>query len=330
MGRVIEIRHPSTSAARGAIAPPRLDIVDVARGAALVAMMLYHLVWDFEFFGLIEKGVAASPPMRGLSHAIASSFLILAGVSVALAHRGSFKAAAFRKQFIKIALAAAAVTLATAYAWPQAPITFGILHAMALGVLATAPFAKAPWGLTMAAALALIAAPMVAHSPTFDAPAIQWIGLGTDEPAALDWRPALPWTGVMLLGLALARSPRGQSFLVRADAFQASDDAISRALAWLGRRTLPIYLLHQPVLFGVLYVVASMLGTAPNFGADRGFVEACRTECQAKGASAEVCARACGCVVETVKRSGRWESVLKNEPAGDAAAAEASKICSAH
>lgn len=327
MGRVIEIKHPSASAARGAITPPRLDIVDVARGVALAMMLVYHLVWDFEFFGLIGKGYAASPPMRGFSHAIASAFLIIAGVSVALAHRGRFKRDAFRRQFTKVALAAAAVTLVTAYVMPQAPITFGILHAMALGVLLTALFAKAPWGLTMTVAMAMIVAPSLLRSPTFDAPALQWIGLGTDEPSALDWRPMLPWTGVMLFGLALARTPRGQAFLVRADEFKADDDAISRGLRWLGKRTLPIYLLHQPALFAVLYVIALMGGVAPKFGEDRGFVEACRAECVAKGAKAEVCAQACGCVVETVKRSGRWDAVIKNEPGGDEAAAEAAKLC---
>lgn len=327
MGRVIEIRHPRDSAARGAVTPPRLDLVDVARGAALAMMLVYHLVWDFEFFGLIGAGFASSPPMRGFSHAIASAFLLLAGVSVALAHRGRFKGAAFRKQFAKVALAAAAVTLATAYAMPQAPITFGILHAMALGVLLTAVFAKAPWGATLALAAAMIALPAFVHSPSFDAPALQWIGLGTDEPSALDWRPFLPWTGVMLLGLALARSPRGQAFLVRADEFKADEDAISRGLRWIGKRTLPIYLLHQPVLFAVLYVVALGMGVAPKFGEDRGFVEACRAECVAKGGSAPVCAQACGCIVETVKRSGKWELVIRNEAGGDEAAAEAAKLC---
>lgn len=327
MGRVIEIKHPNASAARGAITPPRLDLIDVARGLALAMMIVYHFVWDLEFFGIIGKGFAAAPPMRGFSHAIASAFLIIAGVSVALAHRGKFKGAAFRKQFAKVALAAAVVTLVTAYVLPQAPITFGILHAMALGVLLTAALAKAPWGVTMTLALAMIVAPFFIHSPTFDAPALQWIGLGTDEPVSLDWRPFLPWTGVMALGLALARSPRGQAFLVRADEFKADDDAISRALDWMGRRSLPIYLIHQPVLFAVLYIVALTMGVAPQFGADRGFVEACRAECVAKGAKAEVCAQACGCVVETVKRSGRWDAVLRNEPAGDEAAGEAAKLC---
>ena len=328
MGRVIEIRHPRDSAARGAVTPPRLDLIDVARGAALVAMIAYHLVWDFEFFGLVAKGVASSPLMRGFSHAIASAFLIIAGVSVALAPRGTFQGAKFRKQFTKAALAAAAVTLVTAYALPQAPITFGILHAMALGVLVCAPFAKAPWGVTLAAALAMIAAPLVVQSPAVNERAIRGLGLGAAGPAALDWRPALPWTGVMLLGLALARSPRGQRFLVRADEFKASDDAISRGLDWLGRRSLPIYLIHQPILFGALYVVALMMGVAPNFGTDRGFVEACRTECQAKGASADVCSQACGCIVETVKQSGRWDDVLRNDRSADSAVEEASKICS--
>jgi uncharacterized membrane protein len=327
MGRVIEISHPKNTAARGAVTPPRLDLIDVARGAALVAMVAYHLVWDFDFFGLVAQGVAASPPMRGFSHAIASAFLLIAGVSVALAHRGKFQGAKFRKQFTKVALAAAAVTLVTAYVMPQAPITFGILHAMALGVLLTGLLAKAPWGATLAVAAAMIAAPLFVHAPVFDAPALQWIGLGSSEPAALDWRPFLPWTGVMVLGLALARSPRGQAFLVRADDFKADEDAISRGLRSVGKRTLPIYLIHQPVLFGALYIVASAMGVAPNFGKDRGFVEACKIECEAKGATAEVCARSCGCIVDALKQKGQWETVLKTLPGADEAAQEAARAC---
>lgn len=333
MARVIEVQHRSSGAARGGFVAPRLALVDVARGAALVAMIVYHLVWDLDYFGLIAGGVASSAPMRGFSHAIASAFLLIAGVSVALAHRGKFNGKAFRKQFIKVALAAAAVTLVTAYAMPQAPITFGILHAMAVGVLLTAALAKAPWGVTALVAAAMIAAPWLFSSPAFNDPLVLWLGLGTVEPAALDWRPVLPWTGVMAAGLALARMTRVQSFLVRSADFDPNADPISRGLDWIGRRTLPIYLIHQPVLFGLLYLVTTLSGAAPQFGEARGFVDSCRIECQAKAADApdraQICARACDCVVDALKRKGDWTKVLRTQDGAEAAAEAAARECAA-
>lgn len=333
MARVIEVQHRSGGAARGGFVAPRLGLVDVARGAALVAMIVYHLVWDLDYFGLIANGVAASAPVRGLSHAIASAFLLIAGVSVALAHRGKFNGKKFRKQFIKVTLAAAAVTLVTAYVMPQAPITFGILHAMAVGVLLTAALAKAPWFVTALIAAAMIAAPLLFASPAFNDPLVLWLGLGTVEPAALDWRPVLPWTGVMAAGLAFARVTAVQSFLVRSADFDANADPISRGLDWVGRRTLPIYLIHQPVLFGLLYVVTMLTGATPQFGETHGFVESCRIECQAKSAATadrtQVCARACDCVVDTLKRKGDWTKVVRTQDGAEAAADAAARECAA-
>jgi uncharacterized membrane protein len=342
MSRVIEVHHPSTTQARGSIPPPRVEIVDMARGAALVAMIVYHFVWDLGFFGLIDAGVAASPPMRGASHAIASAFLLFAGVSVALAHRGRFEGRRFRSQFVKVALVAAAVTLVTAYALPQAPITFGILHAIALGLLVTAALAKAPFALTGALGLAMIAAPLLFSSPFFDAPGWSWTGLGTMAPTTLDWRPALPWVGVMTLGLALARSPAGQAFLVRAGQAPGESDAPTRGLVWLGRRSLWVYLAHQPILMGLLWAVAQAGQVAPSLGRmaqekietssgfeasfANSFQTSCVTSCTPKAPEA-VCASVCACTLEEARASGAVKTALTDPKGFEAKLREATELC---
>jgi uncharacterized membrane protein len=326
MGRVIEIRH---SQARGAIAPPRVDFLDLARGAALVAMIVYHLAWDLGFFGLIDPAVAVSPPMRGASHAIASAFLFIAGVSTALTHRGKFNGRKFRSQFVKVALGAAAVTIVTSFVTPQTPVTFGVLHAIALGLLVSAPLAKAPWPLTAALGLTVVLAPQFIRSPALDGPLWSWIGLGVSEPATLDWRPFCPWVGAMLLGLAFARSPFGQRALVRAGQEPEPRDAPSQALIWMGRRSLWIYLAHQPILFAAVWLAARLLGAAagaPAADDERGFLDDCVAAC--RGAqTATICETACGCVVDKLRQTGVWADASRGLETSKPAIEAASRAC---
>jgi len=65
----------------------RLPVVDVARGAALLAMFGYHLTWDLAHFGYVDPQTPFSPEMRLVSHLIASAFLFIAGASLVLARR---------------------------------------------------------------------------------------------------------------------------------------------------------------------------------------------------------------------------------------------------
>ena len=43
----------------------RIPALDVARGAALLGMFVYHLSWDFAALGLGPAGLPFSPPMHG-------------------------------------------------------------------------------------------------------------------------------------------------------------------------------------------------------------------------------------------------------------------------
>ena len=73
----------------------RVDTVDCARGLALIGMGAYHLSWDLAILQLAPPMLPFMPPMRLLSHTVASAFLALVGVSLALAHRDGFRRRSF-------------------------------------------------------------------------------------------------------------------------------------------------------------------------------------------------------------------------------------------
>ena len=81
-----------------------------------------------------------------------------------------------------------------------------------------------------------------------------WLGLISKKPVTEDYVPLLPWLGVMWWGMAA-----GQALLARWPALLAQPlpKALSPA-AWLGRWSLSWYMLHQPVMIGVLTALAAI------------------------------------------------------------------------
>jgi uncharacterized membrane protein len=275
----------------------RLDAVDIARGVSLVAMAGYHFTWDLAFFGVVEPQTPFTPPMRAASHVIGSAFLALAGLSLALAHRDGFRARPFFQRVLRIGAGAALVSVATYAIAPETPILFGILQCLFVVSLVAAPTLASPrpWG-ALALGLILIAAPRLGVSPAFNAPWLVWLGLGTQEPATLDWRPLMPWGGVLLLGLGLARlAPPIPSWRARL--------APLRALAFAGRHSLAVYLIHQPILIGLLYAALHLTAYSDRLSA-QAYTKTCLPACVEAGGDIEPCERACACVVRDASAKG--------------------------
>jgi uncharacterized membrane protein len=276
----------------------RLDALDAARGLAFVAMAAYHLTWDLAYFGVVEPTTPFTPPMRLASHAIGATFLALAGFSLALAHGRGFRTQPFLKRLARIVAASALVTVASYAIAPQAIIGFGILHCIAAASLLAAPFLLRP-GLAFAAGAAgaaLIAAPSLWSSPDFNVPWLVWLGLGTEPPPTLDWRPLTPWGGFLLLGLAIGlfRPPLPG---------WAAQAAPTRALAFAGRHSLAFYLIHQPVMIALLWSALTLTGASERLAA-QSYAKTCRPACVEAGGEIEACERACACVVRDAKTAG--------------------------
>lgn len=226
----------------------RLPVIDALRGIALVAMIIFHASWNLDAFRFTQMGVVSAPAWLGFAKTIAGSFLVLTGLSLALADAADHSTTARLKRIGRIALAAALVSVATYYVFPDAFVYFGILHHIALAGLIAWPLLRVHWLLIVGLAAAIV---FINHTVAMDAADtrwLAWIGLSRNVPPTNDYVPVFPWFALVLAGLLLARIILARPALMTG--FQAQP-SWTRPLVWMGRHSLMIYLIHQPVLFGL-------------------------------------------------------------------------------
>lgn len=224
----------------------RIIGLDLARSAALVAMVAYHSTYDLDLFGLIPRGTATSGFFWWHARLTAGSFILLAGISLWLSHGQGIRWPAFWRRFGKISAAALTVTIVTSFALPGLTIFYGILHSIAVSSLIGLAVLRLPAVATLALAAAVAALPQVFTHPAFDGPMV-WTGLGTIRPITADFLPLFPWAAPLLAGVALGRIAAAAGLWPR---LALTETPLLRALAWPGRNSLAIYLIHQPVLIG--------------------------------------------------------------------------------
>jgi uncharacterized membrane protein len=291
-----------------AVATQRWDAIDVARGIAILAMVLYHFSWDLSFLRLIATDIVAVPAWRWFARCIAGSFLFLAGAGLVLAHVQGLRRQAFLRRLAKIGGAALLITIATYFAFPESFIFFGILHCIALSSVLALPFLRLRPALVLVSAILCLAAPLIFTSPVLDRPWLDWLGLGATDPVTNDYVPIFPWFGLVLAGMAAAKALLPHAETMQLARWRARD-SFSRLLIWAGRKSLPIYLIHQIVLLGLLYGILQLTGPNP-MAESRPFIAECEASCLAQGSPPGTCKALCSCVAGELRRSDLWRKVL--------------------
>ena len=237
-------------------APPgRIVVVDVVRGFAVILMVVYHIAWDLNFFRLAEIPMFSSPFWLGMRLFIPSVFLGIVGFSLVLAHNKGIRPRPFLRRLAILIACAAAITAGSYYFFPDSYIFFGILHSIALSSVLALAFLGLPTALIVAAAAFFIAAPWLFADPYFNQPALQWIGLMTYFPNTNDYEPVFPWFGAVLAGIAVGRLTLNGHNDWPVLNWQVQGPLLG-VLGWSGRHALVIYMVHQPILLGFLYLVA--------------------------------------------------------------------------
>lgn len=298
------------SAASATTKVPRVGVIDQARGVALLVMALYHGSWDLNYLGLAEFDLFGDPLWLAVRTGILGSFLILSGLSLVLAAEGGIDRSRFLRRFALLVLAAGGVSAVSVVMFPDSPILFGVLHHMAVASLLGLALLRLSWPVLLLLGLAVIAVGETVALPLFDEPWLRWIGLMTFEPESNDYVPLFPWFGGFLFGMALGRLWKPRPAAV-------PGGAPGRWFAWAGRRSLAVYLLHQPVLFGLLSLLAMGIGADP---ADvRSFQTSCVTTCTASGGAAAHCTATCRCVSDDLNRSALWSNFIHDRLTADSA-----------
>jgi len=166
----------------------------------------------------------------------------LVGISLVLADRAGDPPPHLWKRIGVIAGCALAASLGSWLLFPRSFIYFGILHAIAVASVLASPAVRHP-RIALAIGVAMIGAAFLVSHPVFDLRALSWIGFTITE----DYVPLIPWAGVVFVGVALGHALARRGF---------RDVRLFGALpglAWLGRHSLVIYMVHQPILLGILW-----------------------------------------------------------------------------
>ncbi|WP_425493410.1 heparan-alpha-glucosaminide N-acetyltransferase [Hoeflea prorocentri] len=285
-------------------ASQRLVLIDVARGLALLAMAIYHFTWDLEFFGYAPPGMTTQGGWRLFARLIAGSFLFLVGVSLVLAHRKSIRWRPFGMRLAMVAGAALIITAATRIAMPDRFIFFGILHCIAVSSVLGLAFLRLPALLTAAIGVAVILAPPYLASTAFSHGPLLWLGLSVFPVHSNDYVPLFPWFGPVLIGIATTRIAISQNWLETIASLGGGKNPLGKPLSFAGRHSLALYLIHQPVLIGSVYLASLAFPVNQLTSITNNCVLSC-----AQNNSADFCERFCDCTVKRLAEEDLLETL---------------------
>ncbi|MCZ4346890.1 heparan-alpha-glucosaminide N-acetyltransferase [Devosia neptuniae] len=290
------------------VARPRFAVIDIARGMAIIAMVAYHFCWDLSFFRFIAPDVGRDPEWVVIARSILAVFLALVGVGLVLGHGSGIRWHSFWRRWAFVVLGALAITIGTWLVFPDGFVYFGVLHAIALFSLLGLAFVRAPLWLVIVVAVAVIALPFLYADALFNAKPYSWIGFWQVPPPTNDLVPLFPWFGAVLVGIIAARIVLASSLATKLAAIRPQG-RLANTLAFAGRWSLLIYLLHQPILLALVAPAAGLL--QPEIAMRQNdFLAACQSTCMAGGTTAPLCTTYCQCGLEGVEQNDLWNAVF--------------------
>ena len=240
----------------------RYNLIDVIRGLTLISMISFHTCWDLVYFGAIEPGFMTALPAVLWQKSICCTFIFISGFVFSLGRNH------VRHGLVTLGCGVL-ITLVTCVLLPDAGDIFGVLWLLGLstfiGIVVDRLLEK------YAAASPLL---LIASSVSFifcQKLSRGYIGLGDRVMITLprafyanymtallgfpfgnfsssDYFPVLPWSLLYICGLCCYR------IMYKKEGAMKHLTKDIPALSFLGRHSLLIYMLHQPLIFGVLYL----------------------------------------------------------------------------
>ena len=223
----------------------RFDILDAWRTLAIVLMVVYHFLFDLYIFGVMSAQQLFSTPLNVLERFICCSFILLAGASA------RFSRTNLRHGLIVLA---AGVVVEIGAAVGGQVIRWGVLmllgSSMVLWHFLGKPLQKLPgWAVAAGGGALFFLTRWWTGQASVSVKYLYPLGFMYPGFHSADYFPLMPWFFLFLAGTAL-----GGWCLERRDC-RLLTAPLPQALTWPGRHSLIIYVLHQPVLYGISYLI---------------------------------------------------------------------------
>ena len=238
-------------------AASRLWEIDTARGIAILMMVLFHTVFDLSFFSVYPVNVATGF-WRYFAYTTASLFLLIVGISLVVSHaRAAAQLSGFslvRKYLLRGAGIFALGLLVTFATWlylHEGYVIFGILHLIGVSVILSVFFFRFK-KLNILIGFAFIGVGYLVSGisgPGFLLP----LGIIPPGFTSVDYTPVFPWFGMVLIGMGVGEILYKEG--VRQFSLRPLAAFFRAPFTFLGRYSLVIYLVHQPIIILLLALV---------------------------------------------------------------------------
>lgn len=238
------------------MATKRFWEIDSLRGIAITLMVISNFLTDLVYFGIYQMSIYSGFWLY-FARLVVSMFIVLAGVSLTISYSRvrKRKAKEIRKKYflrgLKIFGWGLAITLVTWLFIRENFVLFGVLHLIGFSIIFGQFFLRSRY-LNLFLGFAFILAGLYLQGFTFGFWWLAWLGFRPEGFFSVDYVPVLPWFGLFMIGMFLGGTlyPEGKGVFRLKD----SKSQLSTPLQFLGRNSLKIYLIHQPVLILILWL----------------------------------------------------------------------------
>jgi uncharacterized membrane protein len=227
--------------------------LDLLRTLAIIMMLIYHLLYDLmAFYGwdipLFSGGWFV------WARFVEFLFLGLVGISFAISYDRTKNWKKYVRRGLIIFSWGMLLTVITYLTISDMYIRFGILHLIGISILLLPFFYRFKEFNIVVGAIIMIVGWMILEPLRSSSPLLLPLGIQPHNFQSMDYFPLFPWFGLILMGLGIGHFLYVRHLSWRSH-FPNLQSPITNLLAWPGRHSLMIYLVHQPLFLAVLWIL---------------------------------------------------------------------------